>query len=607
MGRGVIPLGLVALSLSVAGCVSSGSGVAGPSSNIIVTGFSGQLHVSADRTSTLTVGHGFPIRPSTAAFISTTTVVAAQRVDGGTAIVKSFDGGRTWAQISVLPGDVTHFDFPTAVVGYATVTTGGGTSLYATSNGGVAWSKVYSAMFVQIGFVSGNKGFAIVQPSLTGRLGSAGLYETSDGGRSWSPVHSSIEPGMLDGAFSFVGNSYGWFMGGTEPSAGSEAKYLYGTTNGGRTWSLISSTQPSRSQQAPSPGQLSLGGYITAIKFISPTKGYAIFNRAGLFETIDGGRSWNPVHESGISDHSLRNPLAFSAWEPSGFSLATVNSSFWEDGVSGSWVRTYPPYRSSGVFAGPTGLFSLSIDGELQSVQSLDAARPVGIVPAGTVEIDPLAGEFIALGANGLYKSATGAQWIKMGFPRGMSARQGGFINPGFGVVAAYRSTDPSAGSFLEVTGDGGASWKEIKMDFGLLEVDPVSPLEWWALGHPQETATGSTSGSLKPSNNGPLWNLYHTSDGGRSWSELAANWPEPGGLDFLGAESGYVWSSSSLYQTLNGGRSFVRYPLPQSLKPAGPFSLTFQPGGSGWSSGSSAYYPIYHTIDSGGHWGLIP
>lgn len=605
--RRLTRLVLLASFVLIAAACGSATSASPISSNshIIVTKFNGALHVSASETSNLVAGHNLPQQVNNAFYLSKSVVFVTQTEGSNSALLKSSDGGKTWMFLSTLPGEEFGVDFVSASVGYliSRLSDGGPSdAIYTTSDGGKTWAMVFSGSVTALQFVTPQIGFALLQtPSSTAPNYSAGIYKTSNGGKTWSPVGATIDKYAVNGSFSFTSPSDGWLLVGVQPSAGSENKYLYKTTDGGSRWSVVAQARFSASQVNIINGILPPTGYVTQLQFISPTQGYMALARAGIYATDDAGSTWNLMSESPLSSHTLRNVVNFAIWGGTDLSLVTTNSNFFQSGSSGQMIRVYPPYLVQGIFDGPSGLYQL---GHTQVVSLFDpsgSTQTIGTAPSGVVELDPLQSGIMALGSSGLFTSRRGNSWTKISLPTGWSVVQGKFVNSEVGYVVANDNGPPGSAT-IDLTTNGGGSWTKVTAPFRPFSIDPVSKDDLWALGGTELSASGNPSKGATTT----YWNLYFSRDAGKSWNEFIANWKSVGSLDFLNAQEGYVSNGKYLYHTADGGLSFVRYRLPSALAGADIFSMTFGPGGSGWAIANSNY-PIYHTIDSGGTWTLNP
>lgn len=604
--KSLVLLASFTLMVTACGNVASESSVA-TNSHIIVTKFTGTLHVSASKSSKIVDARDVPQQVDNAFYLSKSVVYASQEEGSGSSILQSADGGKSWKFLSSVPGIASGMDFVDTDSGYLLSRPSNGgpnNAIYSTTDGGKTWTMVYSGSAIAFRFVTSRTGFAMLQAPITAAtssMASSGIYRTSDGGKTWSPVKATLNIYAVAGSFSFTSPSEGWLLVGTQPSAGSENKYLYKTTDGGLSWSLRAQARFSVNQSNVTSGVLPATGYVTQLQFTSPTQGYMALTRSGLYATDDGGSTWNLMSESPLSAHDLRNVVNFSAWGTSDLSVVTTNSHFYQTSSSGQMVGVYPPYEAQRVFSGPNGLYVVSHAQVISLVHSANSVQTLGYAPSGVVELDPLKGGIIALGTGGLFRSSTGATWTNVPLPKGWTLLQGRFVNSNLGYVVATNNGPPGS-AVLDLTTDGGRDWTKISTPFRPFAVNPVSKDDLWALGGTEPSA----SGSRKKGTSINSWNLYFSKDAGKSWNEFIANWKSVGMLYFLNTQEGYVADGKYLFHTTDGGRSFVRYMLPLPLTGADQFSMTFGTNGSGWALANSSY-PIFYTSDGGGTWRLNP
>jgi photosystem II stability/assembly factor-like uncharacterized protein len=183
--------------------------------------------------------------------------------------------------------------------------TGSPQALELTVNGGASWTKVTPpGLGVQKGdrFITGfyalNAKHAWVTYGGAANGAAQVIDSTSDGGRHWMAVGheplTSIPQSIFvyDCGLDFVTPSDGWCQ--AEPAfAGSEAVYLYHTTDGGKRWKRIYVTAVDTNPRRGLPF-----GCDKEIQFTSPSRGWAIFACAGsgtapMYETADGGKTWS--------------------------------------------------------------------------------------------------------------------------------------------------------------------------------------------------------------------------------------------------------------------------------------------------------------------------
>jgi len=108
----------------------------------------------------------------------------------------------------------------------------------------------------------------------------------------------SLEGRPLSPGAAFVfGANMEWqlCLGGV--AAGSGEKYLFRTTDGGASWTLISRTTLGNPTPEAGVGDLPNGNGVTQILFLDATQGWMGLNSPGvnLFRSQDGGVTWTPV------------------------------------------------------------------------------------------------------------------------------------------------------------------------------------------------------------------------------------------------------------------------------------------------------------------------
>lgn len=158
-----------------------------------------------------------------------------------------------------------------------------GAVIQRTTDGGNSWTKnvlstVAGEMGFQIQFVDTNNGWASVYNY---SLGSMVTLRSTNGGSNWDTVATS-------GIFYFVDTNNGWSIGGTK---------IYHTANGGNNWSL----------QYTSAGT---GGF-NAVQFTDLNHGWVVGDSCKILKTTDGGGTWTPITNTGISSNFRSKGLFF--------------------------------------------------------------------------------------------------------------------------------------------------------------------------------------------------------------------------------------------------------------------------------------------------------
>ena len=111
------------------------------------------------------------------------------------------------------------------------------------------------------------------------------------------------------------------------------------------------------------------------------------------------------------------------------------------------------------------------------------------------------------------------------------------------------------------VTKDGGQHWRKVVVDIRPLKItsiDFVNDKEGWLAGYVHKADDiARKSGEAV---------LYHSIDGGENWerSNLKNGEKFYSGVFFTDIQSGWVFGRDNLYRTLDSGKTWVRYELPE-------------------------------------------
>lgn len=170
--------------------------------------------------------------------------------------------------------------------------------LYATRDGGNSWGQAALPSGFQV-----SRGVDLAHPTANdGWIISGGhIIATHDGGRTWQALRDPVGSEFwFEQQIYFRSPTQGWLLGGSEPGAGQQAKTLFDTTDGGRTWTEIAQA-PFGSQA----GGLPSSGYVGPILFTTDRQGWIVSPRAGLLHSADGGRTWHVVADIGYQDSLL--------------------------------------------------------------------------------------------------------------------------------------------------------------------------------------------------------------------------------------------------------------------------------------------------------------
>jgi photosystem II stability/assembly factor-like uncharacterized protein len=167
--------------------------------------------------------------------------------------------------------------------------------IYVTEDGGLTWNRQASAAFDQptslpfdVHFYNENEGWCLGDPIYEQGQREFEMYTTADGGGHWVPVPGASKPNALDGEegfyCAFVSDTV-WF--------GTNKGRVYKSADRGYNWTVAGQV----------PG---MDGQFPCLSFRNGSHGlvnnfYSIIyqNQAMVFETFDGGETWNQVMPEG--------------------------------------------------------------------------------------------------------------------------------------------------------------------------------------------------------------------------------------------------------------------------------------------------------------------
>jgi len=127
------------------------------------------------------------------------------------------------------------------------------------------------------------------------------IYATADGGSTWvrradpcpTPPAGSADP------LAAYGSATVWLGCVGQEAAGSQAKAIYTSADGGSSWTLAGSSGPSAAGVPAAQGRVPAGGYLDQLALTGPGVGWMALGRGTLVVSRDGGRSWTPAIAAG--------------------------------------------------------------------------------------------------------------------------------------------------------------------------------------------------------------------------------------------------------------------------------------------------------------------
>ncbi len=261
------------------------------------------------------------------------------------AVMRTVDGGKTWYNVSPSGenslGYAVDSDFMDAVHAWILVPDPKNMlagSLYRTADGGATWNK-FAVPFGggDLHFLDLKQGWMMA--SLGAGAGSMGVavFQTTDGGESWSQTYtndpnqpgagSSLPLGGLKDGIAATDMSHAW-IGGVTYAPG--IIYLYGTQDGGHTWTQNSIKVPDGYEQAEFE--------TTGPVFASSSMAYLpvhVSSQNGVMLAIyvsrDGGSSWllTPTLIPMGRAFDVISEKAGVAWNGTNFYLTTDGAQTW--------------------------------------------------------------------------------------------------------------------------------------------------------------------------------------------------------------------------------------------------------------------------------------
>ncbi len=297
----------------------------------------------------------------------------ASSSDGAVPLWVTDDGGSQWTQAPVGPvvSDVSAIDSDVwAVVGSCFLSVSTPTtcpvSLEISHNYGRTWSSSLPApsvtengalslsnQDVELARITHTRAYILSFDPRGDAYSRGELVYTPNGGSTWVQRVDPC-PAYFDFGEELAGSGTDdlWMVCASQASAGTQAKALYRSYDGGLTWALASAANApvlSANVVLPAGGGLPVGGYIAPYSLghqnfavLSPTTAWLFPTRSQVFETTDGGSSWTPVTSlaragfGGEGSGSLTFLDATQGW------VCQVGTGLWRTSDGVGWTRLAP-------------------------------------------------------------------------------------------------------------------------------------------------------------------------------------------------------------------------------------------------------------------------
>lgn len=283
------------------------------------------------------------------------------------------------------------------------------------------------------------------------------IFRTTDGGHTWQELSSIPSPSVSQASqLTFINPQDGWMILSTSDTAGpGDVIDIYRTTDGGVSWSKVSSTGTSASPNT-SPGHLPLGGSEWGVSFLNASTGWATYQLSGTpliqcYITHDGGSTWSLqtlAPPSSTTPFATLPPTFFTSSEgllPALlFNRANGNKEELDVYVThdggANWSRT--------AFLSTYINLSSRLDAATSDVEFLDMNHGWVMNEQGT-QLDRT--------------SDGGHHWTTISFGTTISAlSRFNFVSSQIGWAIGFLSIFNNSPPFLFKTEDGGRTWTEI-------------------------------------------------------------------------------------------------------------------------------------------------
>lgn len=490
-------------------------------------------------------------------------------------LLKTTNGGASW---KLLPLSASaQIDMTSSVFGFAII----GAQLYATHNGGDSWQPISlpgGGRPLYTTFSSPEKGWVVVNNG-----GDTNLLVTTNGGENFHTTFSSTSP--ID-AVVFSSPNHGLMMLGSNQYGTPNFGNLEQTQNGGQTWSVLQPAARWTSDDVYGFFQsMSLSGGNDI--WIGTTSGAMGFSSSGLLVSSDGGAHWQSLgtrrHWNIVSEEMIAPGAGWVLG--SDFLLKTMdNGQHWTD----VWPVRFPQQQVDFVSAtkgyglgeedNPYAILKTVNGGTQWTVvnakppedfSQISFVGSVGWAIAGATDAPRV--EVFRSENGGVSWRLLSSEPASLGLSIKMFTKELGILDT-FGML--YKTTN------------GGVTWKAIAggAPGPTFFTDYLSPIHEWLLNSLSEWGTAAT---LTWSANGGLSRrVVYTWPGESNVSYIL------GSIDFINEQDGWVWMQKMvrsgklvtkpgsskrvplvnevnlLYHTNDGGKTWSITRLPQDLSP---------------------------------------
>lgn len=469
---------------------------------------------------------------------------------------RTTDGGTTWAELPQL-GSTYYLDFHTASFGVAS----GNFGVYTSTDGGLTWAPSPQDM-VQFEFATDQVGLGVAVD---------GIYRTTDGGVTFTLVHAGAAARVV-------------YLSPTTAVAIVDDTFAR-STDGGLTWTT----------GEPALGRTDLAVVSADVVLASGRTGVDPDFDDRLLRSADGGLSWTDLGEV-IAVGQFLAPPSFVAPSSTVVVAGDGGGNLFRSADAGvTWAQVFAtPGPTPSSFSSTVPVFVDATIGYYAFgagfiVATADAGATWSQLSSGSgvaiADLDRFPnGDRIAVGESGqvLTSAAASTSWqLRASLTVGaLEAVQ---------VLGAQEAVVVDQGGLVSRSTDGGATWtaaSPLPLELSAKDLHFESSLDGWVVG-------GGFAGAA----------LFHTVNGGASWTpvtDFVGTWVA---VDFEGPKGWIVAYDGALARTINGGGSWVLSQLPGDF-PA-PADIDFFDANVGYAVGWSGY--AARSGDGGASWQLLP
>jgi photosystem II stability/assembly factor-like uncharacterized protein len=472
---------------------------------------------------------------------------------------RTTNGGMTWTALPFL-GSTYFMQFYNPNFGVTT----GNFGIYISYDGGTSWEPSPNDIFA-FDFVDDQIGFGV---------SSNGIYKTTDAGLTFTIVKSGLAESVI-------------YLNGSNVVGVVDSMFVR-STDGGTNWFTIS----------PTEGKSNLVKVTSDIILAhGKTGSFPDFDER-IFRSSDGGQSWNDLGDI-LTASTYYGSFAFTVTSPQNIVATDGSGNMYRSTDAGlNWFQTFtapngmlPFYLGSAVPVftdAQAGYFGYGPGFIIKTTNGGDSWIQISSGSGSSInDMDRFAnGDIIAVGEYGtiLRKESASNKWII----------QTSSTQTNFKAVQVIGLNDvvavDDAGKIF-TSNDGGINWiGASSIPQNLLTAEDLfftSLQDGWVIGQ------GYTSGVL-----------YHTTNGGSSWSAVSDFMGYYNSIDVQGSN---IWASNPAaaiyYRSTDNGSSWIQGSLPG--QPYQIQDMDFYNETVGYAVGYAGQ--VFRSSDAGITWQILP